>query len=148
MLIKNSLKLLCLVIACILVMLTSMAWLAYGGDFIPYDYTTYFGATDHSVTVSWDANVPSPDRYEVDIFNIERGTIEKAGTGTTTTTSITFKLPFSGHFVAKVRACQGDRCGDWTESTDSDKALVNGVHKGWWLYGHVAPAGPITITPP
>lgn len=130
---------------CLFAMMASMAWLAYGGDYRPYGYTTYFGSTDHSVTVSWDANDPAPDRYEVDLFNVERGTVEKAGTGTATITSITFKLPFSGHFIARVRACTGENCSDWTESTDSEKALVDGVHKGWWLYGHIAPAGPIII---
>jgi hypothetical protein len=50
-----------------------------------------------------------------------------------------FKLPRSGHFVAKVRACEEKLCGEFAESTDPAVASVDGESRGWWVYGHLAP---------
>lgn len=115
------------------------------------DHVTYQGTTDKDVKVSWDEQ--DADYYEVVLYSVEKGVDVPAGSGKTTKNQIIFKLPYGGHFVAKVRAClnpvgeAAPLCSAWTLSTDDDLAKVGDENRGWWLYGHVAPPGSIDITP-
>ena len=116
------------------------------------DLVTFFGSTGQPIKVSWDHNEPLPDFYQVELYSVERKTgAVITPEGGVTENSFVFTLPRSGHYIAKVRACLGvcespPCCGDWSESTDPEVAIVNGQPRGWWLYGYVAPAGAIDIT--
>ena len=136
----------------------SSAWGLESDGFKAIDRVTYFGTTDKEVKVSWDHNDPPPDFYEINLYHVERQTELPAGTGKTSENSITFQLPRSGHFIAKVRACMNSAegidgcdaapcCGEWSESIDSEVAIVDGAARAWWLYGYVAPVGVIAIDP-
>lgn len=111
----------------------------------PVDYVTYFGTTDEKIKIEWDHNEPKPELYEVELFNFERQETISLENGKTAENFINVTLPYSGHFVARIRACEGTLCSDWTETTDKNNALVNGEKKGFWLYGYIAPAGGIII---
>ena len=114
-------------------------------DLESVDYVTYFLTTDKSVVVSWDGQ-SAATYYEVRLYHVEREAEEPAGSGRTETNSITFQLPRSGHFIAKVRACIDEsNCSAWSESIDADVATVNGLPRAWWLYGHVAVPGGIIM---
>lgn len=118
------------------------------------DYATHFFTTDKEITVVWDAaeTGKEPDYYEVKLFDIDRGQVESESIGKTTENRLAFSLPRSGHFMAMVRAClepsedNDGLCSVWSYSTDETVASVGGKPRGWWLYGHLAPAGDIDIT--
>lgn len=99
------------------------------------DYVTYFGTTDKEVTVGWDT-VPDADFYKVVLFHVERKEVVPVALGNTENIQITFKLPRSGHFVVKVCACDkisttSESCSNWSESTDSNVAIVGGIPRAW-----------------
>jgi hypothetical protein len=113
------------------------------GAFQLFDYATYYGETGQQIQMAWDP-VSNADRYEVRLFNQERGVIVELDDSTTPGLSLTFSLPYSGHFVGQVRACNDTldpNCSEWALSTDPEHASVNGEPRAWWLYGHVAEPG-------
>ena len=125
--------------------IVSPAWGLEPEGFVAVDRVTYFGTTDKQLKISWDHNTPQPEFYEVKLYHVERETESPAGIGKTADNSIIFKLPRSGHFIARVRACEGDVCGDWSESINPEVATVDGQPRAWWLYGYVAKPGDIVI---
>ena len=116
-----------------------------GSTFQVFDYVTYYGETGQKIQMSWDS-VANATRYEVRLYNQERGVIVELDENTTPGLSITFELPYSGHFVGQVRACNDEAmpiCSEWSLSTNPEVASVNGENRAWWLYGYVAPPGGI-----
>jgi len=103
------------------------------------DFVTYFGTTDESITVSWDENSPAPERYEVVLYHVERRT--DGPSVSVVLPPIVLRLPRTGHYIAKIRACDGEDYSEWAESIDPAIAVVDGQPRGWWIYGHVAPPG-------
>ncbi|WP_319406187.1 hypothetical protein [uncultured Desulfosarcina sp.] len=127
-------------------MLSSFAWFASGGDWSGMDYFTYRGTTDKAITASWDV-VEGATYYEAKIYSVDHD--YETNLGKTETNRIAIQIPRSGHYVFMVRACNdlmNPPCSEWTESTDPERASVDGKPRGWWVYGHVAPAGIPTIT--
>ena len=135
-----------------IVFIIFVTWAAFALEVVnleSVDYVTYFLTTDKSVIVSWDEQAAA-QYYEVRLYHVEREDEVSAGSGRTKKNSITFQLPRSGHFIAKIRACNDDLdppCSDWSESIDPEIAKVNGEPRAWWLYGHVAGPGNIIIDP-
>ena len=146
----------------VLLFVLHLAMLAHGfephpdGEFQAVDVVTYFGTTDQEIKVSWDHNDPVPDYYEITLYHVERGIESPAGIGKTDENRIVFKLPRSGHFIARVRACLESSehvegcetppcCSEWSESIDPEVASVDGQPRAWWIYGHVAGPGDIVI---
>lgn len=115
-------------------------------DWSKSDIVTYYNTTDKPIKCAWDA-VPEATGYEARLFHLERNVEVTLPNGKTTSTEIIFKLPRTGHFVFKVRACVNnyELCSDWCEASNPDCGLVDGQRRGWWIYGFVAPPGPITI---
>lgn len=113
------------------------------GAFQLFDYATYYGETGQEIQMAWD-HVTNAAYYEVQLFNMERGVIVDLENPKTPGLSMIFKLPYSGHFVAQVRACNDDNddlekpCSEWSLSTNPEVATVDGTPRAWWLYGHVA----------
>jgi hypothetical protein len=111
----------------------------------PLDYATYYAATGKPFLLSWDDQ--GADYYEVRLFSVERNVDLETVKTETNKTEIT--LPYAGHFVAYIRACATIenklQCGDWSKTTDEEIARVNGMPKGFWLYGHPAPPGGIDV---
>lgn len=129
----------------LLVVITAiLAWAAIAIAYEAKDYVTYFGTTNGQLTVSWDAQEVAT-HYEVVLYHVERKVEVPAASGRTETNSIIFKVPRSGHFIARIRACDAKGCSDWVESTDATYCLVDGKPRGWWIYGHVASPGTIDI---
>lgn len=112
------------------------------------DYVTYFGTTDKSITCAWDA-VENAQGYQVELYHVERDSITRIASEGLTDTQIEINLPRSGHFVARIRACEDyptcENYSEWSESINPEVATVDGEARGWWIYGHVAPPGPIII---
>jgi hypothetical protein len=118
------------------------------GEWEKKDYITYLGTTDQSITVGWDA-VENVEGYQIEVYHVERDSITRVASEGLTETQIEFNLPRSGHFIARVRACVDyptcETAGEWSESTNSDVATVDGEARSWWIYGYVAPPGQIII---
>lgn len=106
------------------------------------DYVTYMGYTNEAITVVWDASI-NTDRYDVRLLHVEKNVyIDK---GSTVQETMDIYLPKSGHFIVEIRSANALIEGNWCQSTDITYATVNGNPAAWWIYGHVAPVGPITI---
>lgn len=118
--------------------------------FVPIDYVTYYGTTDKEIAVKWDVT-DGADYYKVFLNNKERDErIEISDAETLTTNTIQFKLPRSGHYIAEIIACanrdgEDDICSESSLSSNPEVAMVNGEHRAWWIYGHIAAPGPIVI---
>jgi len=112
------------------------------------DYVTYFGTTDQTITCAWDA-VENAEGYQVELYHVERDSITRVASEGLTDTQIVLSLPRSGHFVPRIRACADypacETYSEWSESTNSEVASVDGQPRAWWIYGYVAPPGPIII---
>ena len=106
----------------------------------------YFGTTNNEITISW-SSVPEAEGYEIRLFHVERNVENIVANGKTALTQITFKLPRTGHYIVKVRACVNNyiNCNDWSESINSEQSIVDGTAQGWIIYGHVSSPGPIVI---
>jgi hypothetical protein len=117
------------------------------GDFVKKDLVTYFGTTDKSLTCRWDTIEAYIDEFELRLFHVERDVETPIANGKTSQNELTFKLPRTGHFIVKVRACERDYtfCSDWSESIDPEVATVDGEPRGWWVYGHVAAPGELNF---
>jgi hypothetical protein len=113
------------------------------GEFVKKDLVTYFGTTDKSLTCAWDQLEPDVNEFELRLFHVERNVETAVANGKTSQRELTFKLPRSGHFIVKVRACERNYavCSDWSESVNPEVASVDGESRGWWVYGHVAAPG-------
>ena len=110
-----------------------------------FDVVTYYGITGKSVTCAWDPN-PEPDisGYKLRVYYVEQE--RYVATVTTSATKYKYTPIKSGHYVFEVRAIDlAGNISDWTSSLDSNKSSVNGEHKGWWVYVHIAPAGGLII---
>ena len=108
--------------------------------FEAFDYVTYYGETGQQIQIAWDP-VSNAAYYEVQLFSQERGVIVDLDDNTTPGLSMIFVLPYSGHFIGQVRACNDEletSCSEWALSTDPEYATVNDAPRAWWLYGHVA----------
>jgi hypothetical protein len=108
------------------------------------DYVTYYGTSDHTITVAWGAS-PGAAYYELEILHVERNTKTSIASGhSLTATQKTFSLPRTGHYIVSVRACDSNlsNCSEWTSSLDG---IVDGVKRAWWIYAYVAPPGPIVV---
>ena len=79
------------------------------------DLTLFYFTSNNEITVGWDANVGDPD-YEMKLWSVERK--EFCLTAKTSLTSVKFKVPFTGHFYAYVRAVE-------KPFADSQKASIN-----------------------
>jgi hypothetical protein len=128
----------------LILFLTITSVSALESDWVGKDYVTAFGTTDKEITVTWNV-VDGADLYDVEMFHVEQNVVAK--TVEVTENSITTKLPKSGHYIFRVRACNSSRsdCSIWVESIDPEYARVNDQPRAWWVYGYVAPPGPITI---
>ena len=108
------------------------------------DYVTYYGTSDHTITVAWDPS-PGATYYELEILNVERNIKTPIASGSSlTATQKTFSLPRTGHYIVSVRACDASlsNCSVWISSLEG---TVDGAKRSWWIYAYVAPPGPIVI---
>jgi hypothetical protein len=106
------------------------------------DYVTYYGTSDQPVTVTWSASINAIS-YELRAYHNEQEIY--IWMGDTTSLEFVWQLPKSGHYTFMVRAVGNSESSDWSLSTDSNVALVDGQPRAWWVYGHMAPPGPIII---
>lgn len=99
-----------------------------------------------------------PDEYEYEFYHIDmKVTLIK---GTTSDNQVTVVLPRVGHYIAKVRAkknnCQHEDpndinspmvpCySDWAVSTDPTYAVVDDVHRAWWIFTWISPPNDVVI---
>lgn len=139
-----------------MVLLLIPSWL-YAWDL--KSVVTYFGTSDQTITIGWTSSNPVPNEaFDIELFHVERNAVML--TGHTSQLEISVQLPVSGHYIARVRCvapveesvCLGNDGNTydngicrtiWVESIDPTYAKVNDEPKGWWIYGHVAPPGPI-----
>lgn len=103
------------------------------------DIATYIGTTDKQIKVTWDI-VQEATYYKVRLVSIEREE-EILINDHIDVNNIIFQLPKSGHYIVKIQACNDQICSVDSSSDDSQIALVNGEHKGWWLYGYIKKPG-------
>jgi len=123
---------------------TLLCYSAYGWE--SKDLVTYFGTSDKEITIAWDA-VENADYYELKLFSIERN-VESVVANNISQTQLKIFLPRSGLFIVRARACSnsvGFTCSEWSTSDNQTFATVDGQPKGWWVYGYLAPPGPIII---
>jgi len=103
----------------------------------------YFGYTGESVVVGWDT-AAGVEWWEVEGWMKERDAVIMQGS--TPTAQITFTLPFAGHYVFRVKACNvAEGCSTSAVSDDPAFATVSGQPQGWTVYGHIAPPGPVVV---
>lgn len=116
-------------------------------DWEKKDYVTYFGTTDKTITCTWDSSTGATS-YQVELLHVERDATTIVAVENLVATQITFSLPRSGHFVARIRACPDDleQCSGWSESVDPLVSSVDGQSRAWWIYGYVAPPGTPSIS--
>lgn len=124
------------------------------------DLVLYLEHTGKNITCEWDDTNNNIADYEVRLYSFERKTY--VALGRTELNTITFQMMKSGHYIAEIRACYKDDpscidgcppddpdcvecCSEWVQSSDPAYAAVDGVARGWWLYGYLAPPGPIGI---
>lgn len=110
------------------------------------NYTTYSDYTEIPKTIAWDPS-ENAEYYKFQAYHYEQNSI--AVIGTTAQTQIIIHFPRSGHYIIKVKACAVQQeievCSEFSESTNSEFATVNGQPKAWWIFKHVSPPGPIGI---
>ena len=130
------------IITCVVIQL--MAFHVYSADFIALNHVTYYGTTDNYFTVAWNQSDTGglPTEYEIRMRHLERDQITAIARVQHPSNSMTLSLPRSGHFVIEIRAINADGSSDWAVSTDP-LSCENGI--SWWVYGHIAPVGPIVI---
>jgi hypothetical protein len=142
--INNSMKTIIISIVIFFLLMTSNVY----AEWVKKDYVTYFGTTDQSITVKWDA-VDNAQGYQLELYHVERDSITKVASEGLTTTQLELTLPRSGHFIPRVRACSDypacETHSEWSESINSEVAIVDGEARSWWIYGYVAPPGQIII---
>jgi hypothetical protein len=107
-----------------------------------YDYTTIYGFTGEDITLEWDAALGATE-YVVELEHFQRNEI--VFTINTTSLSTIFVLPRTGHYIARVKALNANGESQWAVSTDPTYGVVNNIAQAWWIYGFVAPPGPIII---
>lgn len=106
------------------------------------DYVTYVGYTNQAINIAWTPTAYA-ETYEVRLLYTEKNIyIDK---GSTTEPTIAISLPKVGHYVVEVRSVNSVGAGPWCQSSNPVNGTVNNVGRAWWLYGYLAPAGPITI---
>lgn len=107
------------------------------------DAYLYWGTTDKPLKVAWDAQ--PGNEFVFNLYHYESQ--EEVARGRTEVDTVTFMLPRTGHYHARV--CAVDNPGDpvieelCSLSIDSERATVNGQPRAWWVYGAVAPPGEI-----
>ena len=116
---------------------------AFGADgYEKVEFVTYFGTTDKPVGMEWDAG-EGATAYEIRLWHVEKQVYVTEGS-TTETWAMVF-LPRSGHFIAELRSVNEEtgQASEWVTSIEI--GTVDGVDWPWWLYGYLAPPGPIII---
>ena len=115
--------------------------LQFSSTFGNRESVEYYGTTDKLLQCFWPA-VALAEGYEVVLSNSEKNV--DSIVGKTTSTSITFKLPRTGHYTVRVRACRKNytECTEWSSSDNPDEAVVMGAPKGWIIFGTIANPGP------
>lgn len=107
---------------------------------------TYIDYTGKPVTVAWDP-VSGATKYTWRVRSLERGQLVEINGATehdTFLTTFTFSLPYQGHFIVEVKAMDdAGNSSTWAISTSDNHATVEDRPQGWWVYGHLAPAGDI-----
>jgi len=111
-------------------------------EFEPLDYITYFGTTDKTITMAWDA-AENAVKYDIRLYHVEQHVYLKYGY--VEGLQVSLKLPKTGHYIPEIRSVgtTDDQVSEWVTSLTA--GTVNGELKPWWLYGYVAPPGPIII---
>lgn len=116
----------------------------------------YFDGAEYEATVSvtfaWDSQ-GTQNYFDVRGLWTDPTTSKEYSFGPTTATELIVERPRSGHFELQVRACNDsgtpgdkgdDTCSDWSRSTDSNVATVNGQPKAWRVFFKLpAPTGVI-----
>ena len=127
-----------------MVLLTILLYcgIAFADPMIGVDNYTYFGTTAETITVKWETSAGATG-YELRAYHHEQQIY--IWVGSTTNLEFTYQLPKSGHYTFMVRAVGNLGESTWSESTDPNVANVDGNPRAWWVYGHVAPPGPIVI---
>lgn len=104
------------------------------------DYYTYFGTTAETYRLAF---IPGQgaETHEIRLFNHEKSIyIDMA---TIAGNEYDILLPKTGHYSVEVRSCNKYQCSTWSKSINPAESLVDGKPRAWWLYGHVAPPGPL-----
>ena len=117
---------------------------ALSADFVAMNHVTYYGTTDNSFSVAWNypESSATPIEYEIRMRHLERDQLTAIATVPHPNMSITLNVPRSGHYILEIRAVNDAGSSEWALSTDPE-SCENGVT--WWVYGYVAPVGPIVI---
>lgn len=127
----------------LLIVLLSINAFAWDG----LDYFTYFGTTAETITCAWNPS-ETAEKYQVRALHREQNIY--VDFGITNNCEHTVTLPRSGHYIFEVRAMKLEDgsataylVSEWIQSIDPEVATVDGNHRAWWVYGCVAPPGPI-----
>lgn len=117
-----------------------------GGAFDGKDLYTYVGTTDLELKVEWTP-VTDATGYQLELYSVNRNAY--VARASTPSPNLTFKVPNQGMYIVRIRAVRQLAAGadpinsDWSTSDDPTVALVDGNPRGWWIYGFLAPPGPI-----
>ena len=124
------------------------------------DLVLYLETTGSNIVVSWDDTNDQLAEYEIRLYSFERKVY--VAIGKTTNTTITFHMTKSGHYIVQGRACWIDKsecvedctdqpedciecCSEWIDSSDPGVSTVDGIPRGWWIYGYLDAPGQIII---
>ena len=109
------------------------------------DYYMYFGTTDEGITAAWSPG-DGAQKYQIRGYHKEHKVY--VDFGITENCEYTVVLPRSGHYIFEVRSLKQIGTGgityamsEWVQSIDPSVSTVDGNHRGWWVYGCVAPPG-------
>jgi hypothetical protein len=95
--------------------------------------------TNDKVRMAWDV-VPMADYYEVKAVWVgSSGVKQEYPIGITEDVEADVSRPRTGHFFMKVRACNEEGCGEYSESTDPTVSTVDGEPMGWRVFFELPP---------
>jgi len=105
---------------------------------------TEYMVNEDTITIAWDGT-PDANHYEVKAIWIDPTNHFEYDLGSITDTQMVITRPRTGHLVFAVRACNGSKCSEWSESIDIEKAMVDGEPGAWRVYWKVPPPSGIII---
>lgn len=109
---------------------------------------TYWEGVEYKIdsdtlTIGWDIS-EGAEFYQVKAIWEDPTEEYTYGPWTSNTNSYVVDKPRTGHFRIEVAACNTGGCSDFSKSTDSNVATVDGQAKGWKVFWKLAaPTGPV-----
>ena len=108
----------------------------------------FTATTDEQISVEWDPGpfclnqaVVDGCEWQWELLDLPHERVVMKGV--TLNPKANFKMPRSGLYGFRVKACADPHCSGWAFSVLSEDGVVNSADQGWMLYGHPAAPGGI-----